>query len=324
MKTRLTVLDNMQGVAMLLVVIGHSAFNGISPAWCFKVKDLLYSFHMALFVFISGFLIRYNYREITSLIQYREFILKRLKKFGIPFLTVGTICLVLTAWERHFGASEFAEGFFYLILAPRQSHSGFLWYIYLLFEFYCLVPLLYKLKGWWQLALLVCLAYPAMHPLPFQWGACDHASRFLFFLYAGSLAANIFLSEHGKFSFYLLLPIAVAALGFVALEVYFWINGIELYSFFAGVLSIPFIFGLSLLLMKCSCCTEVLGVISRNCFYIYLLHLFVLQFISKCFLLAEPYIRLPFEVYILIAIPAALTVPVLFQRWRKKWQTISD
>lgn len=55
-KNRLPFFDNLKGVLIILVVVGHF-FNGaaianIVPAW--HVLDFIYMFHMPLFIFVSG------------------------------------------------------------------------------------------------------------------------------------------------------------------------------------------------------------------------------------------------------------------------------
>lgn len=55
-KERLPFFDNLKGILIILVVVGHF-FNGAVaantlPAW--HVFDFIYMFHMPLFIFVSG------------------------------------------------------------------------------------------------------------------------------------------------------------------------------------------------------------------------------------------------------------------------------
>ena len=52
-------LDLMQGLAMILVVIGHHLFP-FMPEWYRALHYYIYLFHMPFFIFISAFLIRYK------------------------------------------------------------------------------------------------------------------------------------------------------------------------------------------------------------------------------------------------------------------------
>lgn len=47
-------MDIIQDMAMLLVVLGHHLFGFMSPIYG-DIHYYIYSFHMPLFIFISGF-----------------------------------------------------------------------------------------------------------------------------------------------------------------------------------------------------------------------------------------------------------------------------
>lgn len=80
-KERFNALDIAKGIAMLAVVLGHS----ISESW---VGNYLYSFHLPLFFFISG----YVYKELSCLQVWK----KRTRQLLIPyFITSIFIVLIL-------------------------------------------------------------------------------------------------------------------------------------------------------------------------------------------------------------------------------------
>lgn len=62
-------IDFLKGIGIILVVIGHVSQNG-------RINDFIYSFHMPLFFFISGFL--FNYRK-------ENFTKNKFKKIMIPY-----------------------------------------------------------------------------------------------------------------------------------------------------------------------------------------------------------------------------------------------
>ena len=64
MRQRIYYLDNMKGVAIILVVIGHIMQFSFGFQTSQPVKFLC--FHMPLFFYISGFL---AYKQIASLTQ---------------------------------------------------------------------------------------------------------------------------------------------------------------------------------------------------------------------------------------------------------------
>lgn len=73
---RLTHVDTMKAIGIVLVVVGHSP--GLSP-W---IKDLIYSFHMPLFFFASGLLLSEQRLTITC----RQNLSRLWKGLGIPYL----------------------------------------------------------------------------------------------------------------------------------------------------------------------------------------------------------------------------------------------
>ncbi|OZA27614.1 MAG: hypothetical protein B7X93_08785 [Hydrogenophilales bacterium 17-61-9] len=73
---RLTHVDTMKAIGIVLVVIGHSP--GLNPF----IKNVIYSFHMPLFFFISGVLLSEQKMSMT----YRENLSSLWKGLGIPYL----------------------------------------------------------------------------------------------------------------------------------------------------------------------------------------------------------------------------------------------
>lgn len=69
-------VDTMKAIGIVLVVIGHSP--GLNPF----IKNVIYSFHMPLFFFISGLLVSERKLSMT----YRENLSSLWKGLGIPYL----------------------------------------------------------------------------------------------------------------------------------------------------------------------------------------------------------------------------------------------
>lgn len=58
MTRRVEEIDIIRGIAISLVILGHAIIvfpvNLHEIAWCKRLHDLIYSFHMQLFFIISG------------------------------------------------------------------------------------------------------------------------------------------------------------------------------------------------------------------------------------------------------------------------------
>lgn len=69
---RLLQLDIAKAICIVLVVIGHYSPE-CSPLWYTMTHDIIYSFHMPLFMFASG----YIYNAIRKQISYGDFLKKK-------------------------------------------------------------------------------------------------------------------------------------------------------------------------------------------------------------------------------------------------------
>ena len=88
MKKKIEWLSILQGWSMLLVVIGHitltNTFRDPQYPIAACVERIVYSFHMPLFMFISGFL--FHWTKIRKKTRFSVVIREKLMRLGIPFL----------------------------------------------------------------------------------------------------------------------------------------------------------------------------------------------------------------------------------------------
>ena len=181
----------MQGIAMILVVLGHLLVGNFVPAWYSDVvRGYLYSFHMALFFFISGFLAMYSYRPISSYQGYHDYVMRKFKKFFPPFIVIGGLCLLLSMESGENYWRKLGESFWQLFLAPRTSNAGYLWYIYLLFFFYCLIPVLSLKNGIVFIGEVLVAILLLFFPIQTEILVLDHFSRFFVFFLAGTVCSS--------------------------------------------------------------------------------------------------------------------------------------
>ena len=123
LKKRIPELDFIKGIAIFLVVIGHV----ISQVWSASpeiyensfIFRFCYSFHMPLFVFISGYICRITMKNN------RQWLLKRLRRIGIPYLLMTTIVAV---WLRNGDISQFivSAPYWYLLFVMISDSILFL------------------------------------------------------------------------------------------------------------------------------------------------------------------------------------------------------
>lgn len=126
MNNRFPYLDILKGLGIFFVVFGHITHINI-------LREYIWSFHMPLFFFISGFLHNSNS-------YFKEFLKKKIKSLYIPYILFFFITFLY--WiiiERHVRGGEYSI-FHQLIGLPYGTYEGFhlnfngaLWFLPCLF-----------------------------------------------------------------------------------------------------------------------------------------------------------------------------------------------
>jgi fucose 4-O-acetylase-like acetyltransferase len=133
-----------KGIAIILVVVGHYQPKHGPPYW-YWLHDFIYTFHMPLFMFLSGFLFAAS-DPINSVLQYKNFIKNKAKRILVPFITLTIIIFILKfIGEMHYQLLYpiSYKSFFDIFLNPIDSFAPILWFLYVLFEIFLIVPLIY-------------------------------------------------------------------------------------------------------------------------------------------------------------------------------------
>lgn len=133
----------LQGFSMLLVVIGHvtlsNEFMDPHTPIIAAMERIIYSFHMPLFIFISGWL--FCLTCLNRDVSYRGTMRKKLIRLGIPFLafTLATmvIKLVLSQWVRRPVDTQELINTFILF---SSNPLGEMWFIIVLLILMTLYP----------------------------------------------------------------------------------------------------------------------------------------------------------------------------------------
>ena len=112
MKERVLYLDNLKGFAILLVILGHAIQYCERPGSYDVLYKIIYSFHMPLFMTISGY---FGISKNVSVIPSTQ---KRFKRLMIPYLIFGII-----------GCLARKGDYIQLLISP----DSFLWFLWDLF-----------------------------------------------------------------------------------------------------------------------------------------------------------------------------------------------
>ena len=133
MGKRSITVDTIKGVAIILVIIGHAiqysfGFQENSAYLDNIVYKTIYSFHMPLFMLVSGYL---SYGSISRL-GTRELLCKRFKNYVVPVIFWGTISCVIKVLF-------FNERSVKTLLATYWGNFWFIWSVLIFSIFVSLV-----------------------------------------------------------------------------------------------------------------------------------------------------------------------------------------
>ena len=138
MLNRFTDIDIAKGICIVLVVIGHYK-PAESPAWYLTLIDVIYSFHMPLFMFASGFI----YHATKKPEKYSKFVLKKFKRLGIPYILISWLITgikLLTEKNMYVEHPVSLSSFYEILYLPSAGY--FLWFVYVLFLIFLVVPII--------------------------------------------------------------------------------------------------------------------------------------------------------------------------------------
>lgn len=143
-KQRFEWLDSCKGFAILLVVVGHMVGGymrgGLFPdnmAFMQKVHNTIYSFHMPLFMCISGYVFYMAYLKNSRVERLKLSVINNVYIYVVWNCITWIVKYVLSAYTN---ASVKVSD---LIMIPIQA-VDILWYLYVLIIFYVVFGLIYE------------------------------------------------------------------------------------------------------------------------------------------------------------------------------------
>jgi acyltransferase len=304
---RLDYIDVLKGIGIVYVILGHF-LHELPPYF----RAYIYTFHMPLFFFISGYLFNYDKNK-----QCKPFIQKRVKSLLIPYLILEGILFIYNfcyniAFDVHINYSEYIESIFYGNKIFDKHYISTLWFLLCLFVteilFYLVFYVSKRNKVITSFAIILSSIIGFIYSdltsfrLPF---AMDVAFTALAFYSLGYFFRHSHFSSKLLTNKALLLPLFfMANLGFGFLnynqsgrtDLLFLSYGNYLYFYAAAISGILFYFLLSQFIN-----INLLKYFGRNSLIIMSFHLQILAVLK----------RVLFDVY-QITIPESVLIPVLF------------
>lgn len=148
MKERNQLVDMLKGYACFLVVFGHvimgirKSMGGTVPACMITVENFIWTFHVALFMFLSGYVYHLN-GDWKSKNNAGKFILHKLFNLGVPYLVFSSFYILINCIMSSSVNTEFKLiDILYLWKTPVAQY----WFIYALFWLF----VIFSLAGVWM------------------------------------------------------------------------------------------------------------------------------------------------------------------------------
>lgn len=205
----------LQAWAMLWVVIGHAPLSAAAepqPRYAELLYHIAYSFHMPLFIFVSGYL--FYLTRIERPMPYLRMIGDKLKRLGIPFLVFTMIAMVIKtrfAEDMTRPSSIGLQEFVHNILYPGEGPLSELWFLTAIGWMFILRPLwTWSLNGKYATAATVALL-TAIHlyaPKGIEFLALSSAMRYVLFFYLGMIACKYRIVDRFAVAYKTILVIA--------------------------------------------------------------------------------------------------------------------
>lgn len=159
MKQRLIAFDIAKAVCIIFVVVGHYSPEGM-PGWYTSLRSVIYAFHMPLFMFASGYIYNATRKDET----YGAFLLKKVRRLMVPYLTTSVIVITLKLLAL---GNAYVENpvtwWSYVEILWSPSAGYFLWFIWALWWMFVIAPLFKSVKG--RIGLLTVALFLALLPV---------------------------------------------------------------------------------------------------------------------------------------------------------------
>lgn len=205
---RAVFVDTLKGIAIILVVIGHFSPKDINYDFWNIIHDMIYSFHMPLFMMVSGFL----YEKTTALhswSDYLRFLGKKWRRLLAPYFAISIVVIVVKLIAQKYMVMEnpvTEDVFRYLLINPQGGYATFLWYVYTLFVIFLVFPLLRLIL---KSSVLIFLAMFAIYFIPFPEAFClNLVGKYLLYFWCGVWSfknIKVLLGNENRRYFYFIL-----------------------------------------------------------------------------------------------------------------------
>lgn len=174
-----------RGVGIILVTFGHSIpLDAAYP----EIFSFIYSFHMPLFFFLSGFF-AHKITTIDSIHGWISSIKKNTLKFIIPYFVISLSFAVIKYLIPHMVKRPVAwhEILFVITVYPLRNPALFLWFLYLIILMRIITPFISKINPW---LFFFFLLFFQLFPIEWEVFAISWFLNYLIYYFLGIQASR--------------------------------------------------------------------------------------------------------------------------------------
>lgn len=265
---RLVNFDIAKAICIILVVIGHY-MPEIAPQWYIMNHDFIYSFHMPLFMFASG----YIYIAFKKEESYGHFIMKKIRRLMIPYFVTSFLIVTIKLLTEHSAYVEnpvTVASYLKVFYSPEAGY--FLWFIWALWWMLVFIPIL-KTK---KLRFVGFIVAVVLHYVPVSLTSlfCFEQARQMFVFFMFGVVAYDYKDYYIKYARTFFLPLLVAFVGCEYAGLNRKIGGGCVAEWFTPYLGIIIVMYVSTWLANCRnlLVSKILCYIAPSTYIIYLFH----------------------------------------------------
>ena len=310
---RLSEIDTAKGVGIALVVFGHMVARDLKPRgndWWLVFHEHLYSFHMAFFFFLSGY---------VFFLQPPEKWASRLRKTAaklIPayllFALIVYVTKLVAAQVMHVDrpVKHPLDELLFMISYPTESFAQYLWFIVTLLMIYALMTVL---REWitrhlmWVLAVFFVLHLLSVNDQITKFLALHQLARYAFFFLVAAVChrhLSAWTSVVTRFGAWFVVAFGTAL---VALP-YIWLPTV------AGLLSLPALLAVAIWIDRWPALRDPLQFLGRNTLTIYLMNSLAMGVVRGITLKVWGWDDWHFLVVAPVLLTSGLLLPIVAQR----------
>ena len=179
-KERIFAIDFTRAFAIILVVAGHWVPEPM-PDWWSLIVSLIYTFHMPLFLAMSGYLYMYSQGRHS----YGRFLLGKVKRLMIPYFVTSVIVISIKLLSQGGGAyienPVTLQSYLEILYLPAAGY--YLWFIWALWWMFVITPLFRTRRARLVLALATLILSFIPIDLPEIFCLRQTKQMFVFFMF---------------------------------------------------------------------------------------------------------------------------------------------